>query len=482
MKTSIYISAEEIQAIAYSGDKIQHFATHNIPEGTMFNGTIMDSALLSECLVAMKKNNPQLFQKETTLVVDGSSVLTRRIVSPKLNKKQYLQLVRDEFVDSIGDIEDLVTGYRKLEVAENAILGCAVNKVMVDRYLATFEEAGIKLSSIHIGVELLLSFVKSKPEIHEQNFVLNVVDGMTMLSMVFVKGDNIFMQRTRLYGEDKEQIYASILGSLSGLIQFVQSQQHDPLTHSYYLGVSSAGVALLQERNTYEGIRMGTFALSKDTANMPPWAHFACLNVQYGGKGIDFLRARKDLDAFIKSKKPKKYWIPAVIVYVLAAAGVSGYLWWELRGVTQEIEEVNAFLENPDTVERLDNITTMMDDTALYNRRINQVDERLAWVASMPPAASGMMDFILVNHGIEVTVLNFDFSEIPGAVRVNAITPDERIATDFVNALYDSGIAESVHYQGFGTGGDGVFTFSLDITLYVEEIIEEVEDEEGGDE
>ena len=175
MKSSIYISAEQIQVLGYSGKKVKRVATFPLPEGTMFNGNIMDATFLTECLVSMRKDNPALFKGGVSLVVDGGSIPTRRLTVPRLSHKQYMQRVRDDFADSIADSNAMVCAYRKM--GDGTILGCGVNKSQVDSYISTFSAAKIKLTSIHIGAEQLYTLVKTTPALQESTIVLNVLDG-----------------------------------------------------------------------------------------------------------------------------------------------------------------------------------------------------------------------------------------------------------------------------------------------------------------
>jgi hypothetical protein len=466
LKISMYISAEQIQVIGYSGDKnIEHFVTHSLPEGAMYNGTIMDAALLTECLVSLKRDNPGLLDKGVYLVVDGSSVLSRRMVVPKLHSKQYLQLVRDEFVESIGDVNDLVCGYCKMSSAENAILGCAVNKVMVDRYTSIFEEAEIKLNSIRIGVELLLDFVKSKAELQKSTVVLNVLDGLTMLSMIFVDGDNIFMSRSRLYGEEKEQVFGNVIESLNGLIQFVQSQNHGDITASYYLGVSKADVQLLAARNPHSGIRIDTFVLNE---NVPPQAHFAGLNMYFGNRKIELLEARKQLDRYIEKKRKKKVWIPILAAYGFIVLAAAGFLRFEIYRTIRDIHEINDYITSPVVTEKRQELNRLTQRINHYNDIVRQIGNKEAWEARMPSATRDLLDFIIFNHGIEVNVTSFDFNQQSGIVRVAATAPDARYSVDYVDILYEHGVAENVNYQGYGSGAGGVFHFSVDIKLLLD--------------
>ncbi|MCL2198583.1 MAG: hypothetical protein FWB80_06645 [Defluviitaleaceae bacterium] len=469
MKSSVYISAEEIQVIGYSGKNIKKYASFPLPEGTMYNGTITDSAFLAECLASMKKDNPALFKGGVSLMVDGSSILCRKLMTPRLNNRQYLQLVRDDFVDSIPDVDSIVCEYRKLS-PENAILGCAVNKSQVDSYIATFKEAGIKLKGIHIGAELIIAYVKSKPNLHKSTVVINVLDGPTMLSMLFVKGSFIFMSRARLYGDDKEQNNEIILENLNGLIQFTQSQNLDEIRESFYLGINHSDVVMLAERNTHPEISLNSMAVYRSTKgkDIPPQAHFACLDMLYGKTGIELLDARRELDKYIKRKRPKKVWIPLLILYIILLALPAGWLLHEINIVENDIQEIEAFINAPQTVQKMEELNDIIQRTAEYNNVLRQAEALADWESLMPPAASHIAEFIIFGHGVDVTVNSFDFNERTGIVRISAITPDASTSVHYVDALYASGLVQAVFYQGYGSGADGMVSFTIEIVLYVE--------------
>ncbi|MCL2499923.1 MAG: hypothetical protein FWE90_06250 [Defluviitaleaceae bacterium] len=466
MKTSIYVSADQILAIGYTGKTVNKVASHPLPEGTMFNGNIMDAPFLAECLTSMKKDYPALFKGGVSLVVDGSSILTRKLATPRLSHKQYLQRVRDDFADSISDTNDLVAAYKKL--GDGTILGCGVNKQQVDSYADTFKLAGIKLTGIRVGTELLYALVRTTTFLQQATIVLNLLDGTTMLSAIFVKGNNIMMQRTRLYGDEKEQIHAQINDSLSNLNQFVQSQKYDEITQSYYLGISNADMVLLEGRNTHEGINVSKLVLYAGAVEIPPEAHFACLNMQYGQSGIDLIAARSELERYVRSKRPKKWWIPVLTVYAAVLIGIAAYLFMELRDVRGSIGEVEAYLHDPANVFALQELNDLINETNDIFRISRQFGERIDWENSMPAAASRMINQILFGHGIEVNISSFDFNEATGRVRVSASAADATIGPAYVDALYAIGVAQDVIYTGFGAGAGG-FSFSVEIILALEE-------------
>ena len=465
MKTSIFVSAEHIQAIGYVGNSVKQFVSFPLPEGTMYNGTITDHAFLTECLAAMKRENPDLFSGGVSLAADGSSILSRRLAAPKLSNKQYLQLVRDDLADSIENPDDLVCGYRKLDFTENAILACGIGKMQVDSYLATFREAGIKLDSIHVGAEIILSYVKAMPEMRASTVVINIIDGLTMLSMLFENGNNVFMTRTRLYGEEKEQLFQNIIENLNGLIVFTRSQSLNEITGSYYLGISESDVRLLEAFHINTDIKLGALSILEGNENIPSDAHFSCLNMLYGSSCIDLVAARRELDVYIKSRRPKKRWIPAVAAYILILAASTAFLWMRLNNVNENIADISSYLMSPAILHKQEELEALIRESATYGEVARQADEKAAWENGLPKATSHMLDFIVFQHGVDVAVTSFDFDESTGSVRVSARCSGANVSADYVDTLCNEGIARSVNYQGYGSNANGEFTFTVDIIL-----------------
>jgi len=464
MKSSIYVSAEQIQVIGYVGSSAKQYVTYPLPEGTMYNGTIMDSAFLTECLVLMKKEHPELFKSGVILIVDGSTILSRRLIAPRLNHKQYIQLVRDDFADSADSTGNLVCGYHKLDSTENAILGCAVNRLQVDSYVSTFSDAGIKLSGIHIGVEAVIGFVKANSQLHHSTIVVNVIDGLTMLSMLFENGRNIFMSRTRLIGEEKEQIFQSALSNLNGLIQFTRSEKINEITHSYYLGVSEADVQVLTAFNPHSDIIIGTLPVYSGRGDIPPEAHFACLNMYYGGD-IDLLAARDALDKYVRSQRPKKLWIPALAALVLVLGTIAGVVAFLLHQENKKINEIREYLYSQDVVQKQRELGLLRRDISHYDEILRQMNEKTDWEATLPKASSRTFDLITMSHGIPVSISDVSFKEDTGTMIVRATCADADVSSDYVDALYASGVVDSVIYTGYGMAGEGVFSFMVNITL-----------------
>jgi len=468
MKSSIYISMEEIQIIGHNNGVVEHFSSVPLPEGTMYNGNIIEPSVLIECLIALKKDNPGIFKPGVDLVVDGGTILSRRIVTPRLNRKQYMQLIMDEFADSTSNTDELVCGYHRLNDSkkENAILACVTGKVQVDDYLSVFREAEIKLNTIHIGVETILNYVKSRQEMQKSTIVINVIDGLTMLSMLFKEGSNVFISRSRLYGDVREQVIHSILENLSGLIRFTNSQNIEDITQSYYLGLDETDMRLMEAISPYGDISLKKISVNKGKVKLPENAHFVYLNTLLKKDSIDYITCRAELDKLIKLKKHKTSWLLiAAAAFVLLAAPVA-YL--EMRTIEADhaIVKVQEWIKAPSTVQKQKELAAVKSEMAYYKEVVTQQTQKYEQDNKLPGITSQILDSIIYQHGLDVTVTDFDYNENNGIIRVSAFCPNANISTEYVDMLYSGGIARFVDYQGYGSSSDGMFSFVVDIHLH----------------
>ena len=476
MSVSVYISSEQIQMIGYSGRAAKRFISHPLPEGAMYNGTIIDRALMIESLKAISNDNPGFFKDEVNLIVDSGSILSRRIPTPKLNQKQLMELVRDDFSDSMESTEQIVTGFRVLKTGESAVMGFAVTGEQVFNYITVFTEAGIKLSSIRTGIEAILNFVESNPELQESTIVLNIIDGMTMLSMIFAEGDNVFISRTRLYGDDKDQALGDIINSLNGLMQFANSQQFGTLATSYYVGLSEEELADISAQSQHPDLLIRNLDIYDGPGGTPPpETHFCCLNIQLTGKCVDLLAEYKKTSIIAKKGFDLKKLLlvfPLAVIAVMAVMSID--LLAQVATIDGEIETLQSNINSPDTREKQQEITMMNAEIALLYDVVNQEEIKLEWEAGLIPGSGALLDSILFDHGVEVRVNSLSFTE-NRTINVSAVCADSTVSTHYVDYLYDSGIADSVSYVGYGSSGDG-FGFSISIVLNLPEI-EEEEDE-----
>jgi hypothetical protein len=473
MKASIQISKHSIKVIAYtkagSSISVKAYHTHPLPEECVMNGVIIDSAPVIEGLNALKSQYPLSFN-DASLVLDGSFVYTKRITVPgKLNARMYNRTIRDEFSEVSSDIENLICTYFPLITNEDGskqILACGIENAHAQTYLTIFRTAGIKLSSVHLGVQALLRYISSKPDLANMPFVLSVVDDVIMLSTIFHNGVNMFQSRTRLYGEDRSTLVRSTLDSLSGIVQFNKSQNFEDLTHYFYMGLSPSDLDLVITGNTHPSIRfaiLDIFSGSKHTEMLPPDAHFAFLNALMPDSEPDLFHSIKQSERLKRQEKPRNIFIPIGFGLTAVLAVIFAVLWIQIIIVERDIRDLNNYLNNPAIIAELEEIDRLTAETFRMNTRNNAVDELRDEIDALPHLSRQLIATILRVGGTRITFTGLNFSSADAVIRVSAVSATEIEIANYVERLKRESIIDSVYYTGFNIGSDGLYNFSIDV-------------------
>ena len=471
MRSSIHISKYAIKVIAYtkvgSNISVSAYHTYPLPEECVMNGVIIDAAPINEGLHALKSSFPQSF-KNVSLVLDGSFVYTKRITVPgKLSARMYDRVVRDEFSEVAQDVENLICGHFPLTTnadGSKQILACGVENAHVQTYLSIFNAAEIKLSSVHLGVQALYRFIKMRPELSTVPFVLNVVDDVVMLSMIFQNGVNVFQSRSRLYGDDRQALVRSTLDGLSGIIQFNKSQNFADLTHCYYLGLSNSEMDFFRFNNDYPEISFNTLDVYRGAGadRLPPDAHLAYLGALIPDSEPDLFHSIKMLEKVKKDERPKNRFIPIAAGLVLVLAGALTFMGILMGSVEREVRDIKGYLNDPVTVAKREAIDTMLSDTYHINDLYTAVSEKKEYDALQPKLTRHLVDTIVGTGTWTVRVTGLDFKSDAGMVTVIA-TCTERESANFVEMLKKNSGIETVKYRGYGTDAAGDYVFTIDI-------------------
>lgn len=108
------------------------------------------------------------------------------------------------------------------------ILGCAIEKALVEDYVNLFKSAGIGLGSIDIALNAVLKFKNFCSEYKDTTFILSFIDAENVFSLLFVDGRFSFSNRFRLTARRGTMESASEFNNmLSSIIQFNKTQKNN---------------------------------------------------------------------------------------------------------------------------------------------------------------------------------------------------------------------------------------------------------------
>ncbi|WP_044973713.1 pilus assembly protein PilM [Ruminococcus sp. HUN007] len=247
VKTSVFISNGSIHVIKGNavGQKVnvQSISETDIPEGCIINGVITDPAALKQSL-----ENAGIDSKSVSIVIDGTSVMTKLIDVPMLrDQKSLLMIIADSFQET-ENRETMITDYMVLD-QKNESGGATVLATMVEReflaeYIELFQSVGLKIDSIDISLACMIKYIMNINKLFEETFVYAVMDKNTLTLALFVEGNYRFSRRVRLMADlnSKEELFDEIVRVLLNLVQFNKSEKtnHD-ITDFYFSGFLPEG-------------------------------------------------------------------------------------------------------------------------------------------------------------------------------------------------------------------------------------------------
>ena len=247
VKTSVYISNGSVHVVkgSQAGQKVnvQSINETEIEEGCILNGVITDPAALKQSL-----ESAHIDAKSVSVVIDGSSVITKLIDVPMLrDQKSLLTIIADSFQD-IENREAMITDYMVID-QQNEQGGATVLATMVERdflaeYIELFQSLGLKIDSIDIALACMIKYIMNINKLFEETFVYAVMDRNTLTLTLFVDGNYRFSRRVRLMADlnSKDELFDEIVRVLLNLVQFNKSEKtnHD-ITDFYFSGFLPAG-------------------------------------------------------------------------------------------------------------------------------------------------------------------------------------------------------------------------------------------------
>ncbi len=244
MAVSVLISNNYINAVQGSGTKgsvnVKSCVKAPIQEGLLINGMIMNEDILSDAIKNVWADNPEL-SKSVRLIVDSTSVLSKRFRVPVANDKKLLEIIKDEYSE-VENYDKLLYDYRilnqKVKDGGMDILSCAVERDFIEGYINLFETAGIKLESINTALSSVIDAASLYKELSRSTYVVANLDGNNLSNTLFVNGDYNYSSRSRLLEEvGSEDSSDELYRIFSSLIQFNKSQKTGfDITDVYFTG------------------------------------------------------------------------------------------------------------------------------------------------------------------------------------------------------------------------------------------------------
>lgn len=472
MDSSIYISTQHIEVLGYnktSSVELLAYAKQPLGEGVIINGKITDPTELSEKLTQLKALRPDLFTN-CTLVIDSTTLLLKKLPVPELKKPQYLNLVKDELVDQSENSAEMIYDYSFINSKGEAktMLACATHKSTVESYLSVFGDAGINLKAVRVGLETIINYIKTRKDLAKKTFILNIVDGVSMLSVIFENGQYIFSTRTRLMEEESAEYLTTIISSLSSLLQFNKSQKFSDIEESFYLGLSKHKFSELRMLYLDGPIKLKEFDNLKFARNadiVTDDCHFSFFGIHSSATSLNLLQSYKNALKPLKEYKPFR--VSALIPYfVLLILGITYAtpLWLNMQ-LDTEIEKINSFLTDRNTITQITEIEELERKISILKQANLQITNKTKEINDYPIISMEILNVLTQSNSNVVTVYSFEFNAMDSSIEITANAATEADAANYVKNMKSHAFINDIEYTGYSYDNRIGFNFTCKVTL-----------------
>ena len=242
MTTSVFISDETVAAVCASETgksfKITGCTRRDVPPGTITAGRIADGERFRELLRDLFTVRG-IEKSDVTLVLDAT--MTQIMDVPIVSPARIRRLVANEFEAQYGAGIPLLCDYCVINGATSSaggrIIGCAVERETVEKYMETFGSLGIKLRSATVAVQSILhlsSFLNAR--IARRTFVLSLLYGRRMISYLFNAGEyTVMVHNTMMQDRGSAAAAVELSRNLSALSQYNAAQQESLRIETVYV-------------------------------------------------------------------------------------------------------------------------------------------------------------------------------------------------------------------------------------------------------
>ncbi|WP_409968068.1 hypothetical protein RFF05_16285 [Bengtsoniella intestinalis] len=447
MKHYIYIKNDEIQLVSKKG-KDYTYTTVPVQPGAIVNGVIMRHEDIKQ---AISQLSPM--PKAVTLVVDSTNIIIKKVEMPKISSSQLDQMIKGEF-DLFQREDKYLFDANVVEQTATtmSVLCYAVAKDFLDGYLSIFKDLKIKIRRIDTVMNSVIKYVATVPTLQSQTFVLNIVVGDNLLSILFEQGSYKFSNRSRLMGQDNSAMYSqNLFARLSSMVQFSQSERSKfPIGQSYYIGVPQEQLAHLSVFMTSAGSDIEPLMFPNGGFDLPYFAPY--MGQLVNKRDVNLLVNKQE--ARQKQKVRNGLLIRGLILVVLCGVlAFRGYtIYQEDKQLQSQIDTLNAYFQSEAVATELLHYNTLQGEK---DNLIAQSDEFFL-LDSQLQGNKRFDSNSLTTLLQEDLIINFTYNISGQSLEITGSAPSSAVAVAYIEALRETGYFENLRYTGYSKEESGV--------------------------
>lgn len=473
-----------------SGVKVTKLFSAPLPEGAVLNGVVMDQDLLTSAIKTAWELN-KLPKQEITLIINSPQLRASRLDAPIASDNKTTEFIRREISQTdYGRFQKPVTGWysvKKNSKAKTMSLIAETAEVdFVNTYVEIFEKVGLKLKSIHNGVQLAAEFFSK--QVAGKTVIYMILDGNSLVTIFFAEGKYYYDSTLRVFSQPGTPEFArEIYNSISSIRQFISAQHlNQTVKDVIFAGVTQQQVNTLVNDilniDSQVDISManppsGT-SIAKEAASFPFYV-YPISGLRKVDEKLSILKASKESSKADSEKKGIfKVLVPFICILVVALIAFVGLQVFKAQKEA-ELKDLKKYNTDPEVIAQVAEYDAMYENMEDMGTIQGGVDMLRTDIASYPIPDSSVNDMILSaarKNDVEITFNTYDAST--GVFSITATSETVENINRFIADLLNMDIFENVDYTGYTLNNEGT-GYSINVVCYLSspDIPEETEEE-----
>jgi len=465
MAEVVFLSNTNIQIASGSstsgGVKVSKLFSAPLPEGAVLNGVVMDKERLTQTIKTAWQSN-KLPKSEVTLIINSPQLRANRIDAPILSDKKTTEFIGRETRDTeYGRFTNPVTGWylisKNNKTKQQKVIYETAESDFVKGYVDIFESAGLKLKSIHNGVQIATEFFTKQAA--GKTVIYMILDGNSLVTIFFAEGKYYYDSTSRVFSQPGTPEFArEIYSSISSIRQFMSAQRIEATVKDVvFAGLTQPQVASLsndilnidsQIDVSLAAAPQGT-SISEGTAAFPFYV-YPIAGLRKIDEKLSILKASKQSDAKESDKS-------GIVKLILPFAGILGAAILVFVGVLiykatkeAELKELNSYIHDPNVISQVAEYDAMYENMGEIGKIQGGVDLLRTYIDSYPLPDSSINAKITqaaLPHSVNVDFVSYN--AVNGVFSIMASSPDVDDINMFIADLMAMDVFENVNYTGY---------------------------------
>ena len=471
MSEVVFLSNTNIQiasgSAAGDGVRISKLISSPLPEGAVLNGVVMDQDRLIEAIKLAWQAN-KLPKSEVTLIINSPQLRANRVDAPILADKKTTEFIERETRDSeYGRFQNPITGWYVVGKDAKAKTQKVVYETseidFVNKYVDIFGKAGLKLKTIHNGVQLATEYFTKQAA--GKTVLYMILDGKSLVTIFFAEGKYYYDSTSRVFAQPGTPEFArEIYASVSSIRQFISAQHlTETVKDILFCGLAYSHVNQLANDilNLDSTVDISIAQPPQGTSVGSDQSQFPFFVYPIAGlRRIDErMPILKNTKQASKKAKEKSFMANLILPFTLILAAVLiayGVCFAVKMKKQSELDDVEKYINNQSVIDQVAEYDAMYDNMAEMGRIQGGVDILMDDLNSYPVPDSSINKSILEaakKHDVNVDFNSYSAST--GVFSITASSPEVEDINQFIADLMAMDIFENVNYTGYSLSSDG---------------------------